>query len=312
MSTTDFFYPLVESPELQGRIAAANVMSDLFSLGIVQGDTMLMLLGLPREMPGPDRDRTAELLIAGFAAAVAEAGMSVTGGQTVVNPWPIIGGVVTATVRDEEFILPHGITPGMVLVLTKPLGTQLAVNAWQWRRKPDRCHQLDGILTPDEVAALYGGACQSMATLNMAAAEGMHKFGAAGATDVTGFGILGHATNLARSVRAPVRFELHTLPVLKGALAVNQSAREGAAFRLTRGLSSETSGGLLVALPADQADTYCAWLKARQGWAAWKVGRVVPRESAEASPIALPHETMGDPSNDAVILPDAEWLEVMI
>ena len=106
ISTTDFFFPNVEHPFTQGRIAAANVLSDLYANGVVEVDTVLMLLAVSLDMEAPARDVVARELIRGFTAAVAAAGASVTGGQTVKNPWPIIGGVASATVREGELVRP--------------------------------------------------------------------------------------------------------------------------------------------------------------------------------------------------------------
>ncbi|RHY13662.1 hypothetical protein DYB25_002716, partial [Aphanomyces astaci] len=91
VSTTDFFYPLVQDP--YGRIACANVLSDLYAMGVTEVDTMLMILGVSRLMTDIERDVVTTQLIHGFNDLAREAGTNVTGGQTVMNPWPIVGGV---------------------------------------------------------------------------------------------------------------------------------------------------------------------------------------------------------------------------
>jgi len=100
----------------------------------------------------------------------------------------------------------------------------------------------------------------------------MHRYGAHAATDVTGFGILGHATNLAQNQHANVDFEIHTLPILNYTREVDSLF---SFFNLMKGFSSETSGGLLIALPADKATDFCHEIKAIDDWPAWVVGRVV-------------------------------------
>lgn len=193
VSTTDFFYPNVEDPYLQGRIGAANVLSDLYAMGVSDVDTVLMLLALSSDMAAAERDVATPELLRGFADAVRDAGSSVTGGQTVTNPWPIVGGVASATVTAGEMIRPGGARPGDVLVLTKPLGTQLAVNMWQRRDDAVKWGALGGALTRAQAARAYDVACDGMARLNRNAARLMHAHGAHAATDVTGFGLLGHA-----------------------------------------------------------------------------------------------------------------------
>ena len=101
----------------------------------------------------------------------------------------------------------------------------------------------------------------------------MHKHGAHGATDVTGFGFLGHARNLAEHQAAPVSFELHTLPCIAGLARVDEAL--GKNWRLTQGFSAETSGGILVALPPDAVEAFVAECAALSGKPAWIVGRVV-------------------------------------
>lgn len=130
VSTTDFFFPIVDDPYAMGRIGAANVLSDLYSTGIDTPDSVLMLLAAPEEIPDPGvRKTVTQLMMRGFADAAREAGCPVSGGQSVRNPWPIIGGVASAAVREQDILRPVHAVPGDVVVLTKPLGTQIAANA---------------------------------------------------------------------------------------------------------------------------------------------------------------------------------------
>jgi len=300
ISTTDFFYPNVESPFAQGRVAAANVLSDLYANGVVDVDTVLMILGVSMDMEPADRDAVTKEMIRGFTTAVHEAGASVTGGQTVRNPWPIIGGVASAVVREEELVRPAGARAGDVLVLTKPLGTQVAVNLWQWRgmvtpNGERNWPKVASFVTEADAAATYDAAVESMTRLNRAAAAALHAHGAHGATDVTGFGLLGHARNFAAHSTARVSLVIDTLPLLARTAAVD--AATGGGFRLREGLSAETSGGLLVALPSDAAAAaFIADVEAADGRPAWVIGRVVETPAGEA--------------NGAVILADARIIEV--
>ncbi len=105
MQTTDFFYPLVDDPYLQGKIACANVLSDLYAMGVSDCDNMLMLLGVSSDMTAKEREVVTSLMIKGFNDLAKEAGTSVNGGQSVINPWYIIGGVATSIVSSDEFIM---------------------------------------------------------------------------------------------------------------------------------------------------------------------------------------------------------------
>lgn len=105
VQTTDFFFPLVEDPYMQGKIACANVLSDLYAMGVSDCDNMLMLLGVSTDMTAKERDVVTKLIIKGFNDLAKEAGTSVNGGQTVLNPWYITGGVATSVVSSSEFIM---------------------------------------------------------------------------------------------------------------------------------------------------------------------------------------------------------------
>jgi selenide,water dikinase len=295
VSTTDFFYPLVECPYLQGRIGACNVLSDLYAVGCSEVDTVLMLLAVSMDMAEEDRDVCTTEMMRGFNDTVAEAGASVTGGQTVRNPWPMIGGCAYATAREEELVRPEGARVGNVLVLTKPLGTQIAVNVWQ-KRPPhaDWEARFAPLLSLPAAAALYDAACASMATLSAPVARLMKAHGATAATDVTGFGILGHAENLAEHTREPCTLRIHTLPCFAGAAEVDTGLGGDWGWGLLQGRSAETSGGMLVALPSQQAAAaFCEAL----GGKAWVVGEVLPRAA-------------GATSNTAEIAADAKVLSV--
>ena len=129
-------------------------------------------------------------------------------------------------------------------------------------------------MTLEGAARAFAAGCESMSRLNVNGARLMHKHGAHGATDVTGFGFLGHARNLAEHQAAPVSIELHTLPIVAGMLAVDAALSGN--YRLALGLSAETSGGLLVALPSEAAAAaFIADIVAADGQPAWVVGRVV-------------------------------------
>jgi len=279
ISTTDFFFPLVNSPYMQGRIGAANVLSDLYAEGVEHCDFVLMLLAACRDMPEDQRAICTREMVRGFREACDEAETTVTGGQTVLNPWPIIGGVATSIVCKNEFVPSDGAQVGDVVVLTKPLGTQVAVNVHQWKQQDSvywkKCVEKAKITTEIANDMMHNAVC-SMARLNKNGGKLMLQYGAHAGTDVTGFGILGHAQNLSDNQVAEVGLEIHTLPCIAGTIQVNENVMD---FRLVKGYSAETSGGLMVCMSQESAKGFCKELEELDGCKTWIIGRVV--ESAE-------------------------------
>ena len=173
---------------LAGKIAAANVLSDLYAMGVENCDNMLMLLGVSTKMSEKERDIVVPLMMRGFKVNLAmhcvsfpehmfnefqtsqdcalEAGCNVTGGQSVMNPWLTIGGVATSVCQASEMIMPDNAVVGDVLVLTKPLGTQVAVNAHQWLDFPDRWNRIKLVVSEEDVRRAYIRAMDSMSRLN--------------------------------------------------------------------------------------------------------------------------------------------------
>ena len=272
IQTTDFIYPLIEDPYIMGKVACANVLSDLYAMGVTECDNMLMLLSISNKFSEKERDVVIPLMMEGFKDCAKEAGTNVQGGQTVINPWIIIGGVATSVCALNEFISPDNAMVSDVLVLTKPLGTQVAVNANQWLDLPDRWNKIKLVVSEDDVKKAYLRAMSSMVRLNRVASQLMHKYNAHAATDVTGFGLLGHAQNLAKRQKNDVTFVIHNLPIIAKMASISKAC--GNMFGLIQGTSSETSGGLLVALPREQAAAYCKDIQNQEGFQAWIIGIV--------------------------------------
>lgn len=233
-----------------------------------------MILGASRDMDPKSRDIVTRKMIEGFTDLCGRAGVDVTGGQTVMNPWPIIGGTAMSVCAPSDFIMPTGAVPGDVLILTKPLGTQIAVNVNEWRQQEDKTNwnKAQGVITLEEAFEAYDKCCESMTRLNKNAAKLMHKYHAHGATDVTGFGILGHSNNLAQNQKNKVQFNIHTLPIIKKMVEIDKVFKR---WRLEEGFSAETSGGLLVILPAQDAQNFCRELEELDGKPCWIVGDVI-------------------------------------
>jgi len=281
ISTTDFFFPNVEDPYIQGRLACANVLSDLYAEGVVTCDNLLMLMGVCDGMSPEQRDIVTIEMMKGFKDTATEAGTRVTGGQTVINGWPLVGGVAMSVVSKEEFIEPVHAVPGDVLVLTKPLGTQIAGNLHQWIDPLHPNHQkqwprVSNFVTNEDAVTAYNKAIKSMIRLNKNGAILMHKYKAHAATDVTGFGLLGHADNLAKNQKHKVEFVINVLPIIKGMKAIDDVVN---IWRLAAGFSAETSGGLLICLSSEEvAKEFCKEIEAIDGCPAWIIGTVVERK----------------------------------
>eukprot|EP01117_Protostelium_nocturnum_P010935 TRINITY_DN3954_c0_g1_i1.p1 TRINITY_DN3954_c0_g1~~TRINITY_DN3954_c0_g1_i1.p1 ORF type:complete len:283 (+),score=89.70 TRINITY_DN3954_c0_g1_i1:337-1185(+) len=261
---------------MQGMIGCANVLSDLYAMGVVNCDNILMILAASNEMQKEERTIATRLMIKGFNDQAIAAETAVTGGQTVINPWPIIGGAATSVCTQDEFIMPDAAQVGDVLVLTKPIGIQIAVNIHQWRNLPAKVEQwakLMQFLTEEQVETAYRKAMKSMARLNRNGAKLMHVYEAHGATDVTGFGLIGHAQNLVRNQKNEVDFEIERIPIFKDLKLVDEKVNS---WSLLKGTSAETSGGLLIAMSPDKAQSFCEHLEKLDGVPAWIIGKVVP------------------------------------
>jgi selenide,water dikinase len=252
VQTIDFFTPVVDDPRTYGAISAANSLSDVYAMG-ARPLTALVVACTP---PGFDLDRLAEIF-AGGQEKMHEAGVALVGGHTVKAPELKYGLAVIGVVHPERVVTNAGARPGDQLFLTKPLGTGVITTAL----KEEAC--------PPEVLA---EAIRVMLTLNRAASEAMVEAGASACTDVTGYGLLGHAHQLAHSSGVSLRLDTSALPLLPGAaeaaaaghipggLMANRDFLEEWVRDETKGAGPadllydpQTSGGLLIAIPAGRA-----------------------------------------------------------
>lgn len=273
IGTLDFFPPLVDDPVAYGEIAAANALSDVFAMG---GRVLfaLSIAAFPEDFP----KAALAAVFEAAAAKVREAGGVLAGGHTIRDAEPKYGLAVIGAAHPDRLLRKGGARPGDVLLLTKRLGTGLLVSG---RRSG---------LTSD---AALDAAIDQMRTLNRAASEVLVRHSVRGATDVTGFGLLGHGLEMARASAARFVFDAAALPVLDGALDLARAGIEtgGAghnrrftapALAVGDGVAPEvvalahdpqTSGGLLAAIPAARVAAVVADLVAA-GVSAWQVGAV--------------------------------------
>ena len=279
IGTLDFFPPIVDDPRTFGEIAAANALSDVFAMG---GRVLfaLSIAAVPEDMPS---DAFRQIL-EGASSKVREAGGILAGGHTIRDPEPKYGLAVVGVASPDHLLRKGGAEPGDVLLLTKPLGTGLLVSG---RRQS---------LTSDEELEQ---AIDSMRTLNRAAAEVLVEHGVRAATDVTGFGLLGHGLEMARASGTRFVFEAASLPALDGALDRARAGVEtgGATYNRRFVLPAlsvgdgvppelvalahdpQTSGGLLAAVSPETANDVARSLQTA-GVTAWSVGRVAATDLA--------------------------------
>ena len=258
VQTVDFFAPIVDDPYTFGRIAAANALSDVYAMG---GEplTALNIVGFPAS--AAPLEVLTEILRGG-QDAVHEAGALIVGGHTIIDEEIKYGLAVTGRADPRRLLTNAGARPGDRLVLTKPLGTGLLSTAAKSRAVPED---------------VYRAMIVSMSALNRDASRSALAVGATCATDITGFGLLGHASHIARASNVSLQIRVADIPILPGARdAWRDGARTGGAERNLRYLEPlvqwgsaddetralvvdpQTSGGLLLALPAAAARDYIA------------------------------------------------------
>lgn len=263
LTTVDFFTPIVDDPYDFGRITAANSLSDIYAMG-GKPLTVLNLLAFPCDL-GPE---VVGEVVRGGRDVVAQAGAVVVGGHTIDDKEPKYGLSVFGTVHPDKVLYNRGARAGDVLVLTKPIGTGI------WGTALKR-----SLVTEDEARE----AIESMAKLNRAAAEALEGLHPSACTDITGFGLLGHLHEMAEASDVVAHLELDSVPLLDSAY---EYAEQGVvpgktkeivkwASDFTRSAEStealyepdyetwakvlcdpQTSGGLMIALPADEVESY--------------------------------------------------------
>lgn len=272
VATTDFFTPLVDDPATWGRIAAANAVSDVYAMGATPRFA-LNLVGWPRALPF---DLLGEVL-AGATEIADEAGYPLVGGHSIDSQEPLYGQVVIGETGEDDLLTHAGARPGEAIVLTKPLGTGIVTTAAK-RSEPaaiDGDGEGNGAL-----ADAYAAAVASMTRLNLRASQVAIEARASAATDVTGFGLLGHLHRLAAASGVSCRIDASAVRVLPGVeelvtqgfvpggtsrnLEQSEAYVEGGCDEVTRTVlaDAQTSGGLLFTCAPDTADAAVETLRA--------------------------------------------------
>jgi selenide, water dikinase len=288
VQTVDFFTPVVDDPVTYGRIAAANALSDVYAMG-GRPLTALAIAGFPKDA---DRSLLADIFKGGLQA-LQEAGVALLGGHTVQDQEIKFGYAVTGEVDPARVWTNAGAKPGDALILTKAIGTGVITTAIKFDRAPQ---------------AAADGAIASMTRLNRAAAEALMELPPGdvhACTDVTGFGLIGHATEMAQASGCTLIIDTGEVPLLQGALELVEKNTPGGGrtnrdhfgggvvvaagldpLRVQLLYDPQTSGGLLVAVAPGAAGAAMAALAAR-GVASHRVGSVKARETPPTVAVSL-------------------------
>ncbi len=279
MNTVDFFTPVVDDPYTYGLISATNSLSDVYAMG-GEPKTALNIACFPQS--GLDKEILAEVLRGG-AAKAAEAGVVVVGGHSVADDEIKYGMAVTGVIDPRKVIRNVGAQVGDVLILTKPLGTGIVTTALKREHLGDE---------------EYAAAVASMAMLNATASRVMQWYPVHACTDITGFSLMGHSCEMAMGSGVTLRLHAAALPILPGALRLALEGYITGGCKRNRtyladkvhvepevpqelnevAFDPQTSGGLLIAVPAPDAEKLARDLLNEGTLAAAIVGEAIPHK----------------------------------
>jgi selenide,water dikinase len=277
--TVDFFPPIVDDPFTYGAIAAANALSDVYAMG-GRPVTALNVAAIPADLP----PEILAQMLSGGAAKAAEAGVSVIGGHTVTDDEPKYGMSVIGYIHPDKIITNANAQPGDKLVLTKPIGTGIISTA-------GKAQEAD----PE----VLSNAAKIMGVLNKGASEAMIEVGVHSATDITGYGLVGHAAEMARGSGVGIQLSPVAVPLIPGTLELlERGIVPGGTHRNLAGVlgsadwddaltanqkllmcDAQTSGGLLISVAADKCDNLIVALNAADTPAAAVIGSVTDEPS---------------------------------
>lgn len=249
IQNVDIFTPIVDDPETQGKIAACNITNDVYATGCLDINSMLCFLAAPVELP----QWVLSGMLDGFQAFLKDLGTRVTGGHTIINPWVLIGGTATGFVDSKYLVTNQGVQDGDSLILTKPLGTQPVMALSRMMKKPEFMVTALEILPESDMHRIIEQAITIMTTSNKVVTEitrnlsdqAKQGFKVHAMTDVTGFGLAGHAENLARASKVDI--EITRVPHIKWALELSNLM----GYDMDNARSAETAGGMMISIGQD-------------------------------------------------------------
>ncbi len=260
VENVDIFTPIHDDPFIQGKIVACNATNDIFAMGATNVLSLQAFLAYPEELP---EDIVVNVL-KGMSSFMADLDSKLSGGQTITNPCPVFGGIALGITHPRNVVYSSGAQPGDIAVLTKPLGIQSAMRSYR-DLKDEKREMLLAKFDESSLLRMQENAVRIMTQSNLEVAQAMNEVGVNAATDITGFGLLGHASNV--SSLSDVDVVINRVPVIKGTLEL----AEFFGHKLSSGYGAETAGGMLVFLDSAKVDRFHKLLTDK-GLPCWTVG----------------------------------------
>ena len=265
VKTVDIFTPLVDDGYLQGQITACNVTNDIYAMGVTNITGILVFEAFPYDMP----HEIAVNLLKGFSDFSNKLKAPIVGGHTIINPWPLLGGCAMGISHPDKITYSSGARPGDTLILTKALGTQPAMAIYRILRDPEvSVEDIFPDFTLRELEVLPEIAIEAMLISEKPVAEIIREISINAATDITGFGLVGHAQEMAESSNVDILIE--RIPVFNRTIEVSKILGYG----LENGTAAETAGGLLLSVPPEKIDVIDSELKKKK-IPAYHIGKVL-------------------------------------
>ncbi|MHA1384027.1 MAG: selenide, water dikinase SelD [Candidatus Helarchaeota archaeon] len=264
IQTIDVFTPIHDDPIIQGKICACNVLNDIYTMGVFEALSMVTFIAYPPEMP----TKIATSMLKGFHDFCEKENCLIVGGQTIQNPWPLLGGSAIALADPKKIIYQNGAKEGDILILTKPLGVQPAMAAYRLLRDPEPMDMIFELISQEEIEKTIANAVKIMITSNRPVAKMMQKISVNAATDITGFGLKGHSQEMAKQSNVDIIIE--KLPIIKGTKELSETF----GYPLLEGMAAETAGGMMISVEKNKVDDIVDLLK-KEGVNPYIIGKVI-------------------------------------
>ncbi len=274
VENVDIFTPIHDDPHIQGEIVACNATNDIFAMGATDILSLQAFLAYPKELP----EEIVVGVLKGMRSFMERHEANLSGGQTITNPVPVFGGIALGTAHPRDIVYSQGAKPGDVVLLTKPLGIQPAMRSYR-DLKDEKRDALLSQFKESDLKRMQDVAVRLMTFSNLEIAQTMRSVGVNAATDVTGFGLLGHAGNV--SSLSGVDVVIDQIPVIRGTLQL----AEFFGHKLSTGLGAETAGGMLVFLDSGKEEEFRGIL-AEDNLPVWPVGKVVKAKGPPCARLA--------------------------
>jgi selenide,water dikinase len=272
VENVDIFTPIHDDPFIQGKIIACNATNDVFAMGATKILSLQAFLAYPEDLP----EEIIVNVLKGMSNFMEGLGSKLSGGQTITNPCPVFGGIALGMIHPKKVVYSSGARPGDVAVLTKPLGIQPAMRSYRDLKDEKRERLLVEFDEPS-LQEMQEIAVRLMTQSNLEVAQAMNEIGVNAATDITGFGLLGHARNVSSLSDVDVVFD--RVPVIKGTLELAKFF----GHKLDTGYGAETAGGMLVFMDPAKVDQFHEFLKDK-GLPCWTIGKAIkPKGSPRAT-----------------------------